>query len=194
MTLLQDTAIRALLDSRHVRIGPVDADGRPGMVDPAQIQPTSVDLCLGNQFRTLRDQARTHVSTRILDVPTDLYEVGGAQPYMLRPGGFVLATTEEAVWLPDDIAGRIEGKSSIGRLGILIHAAAGWVDPGFRGQITLEFFNAGPLAAALHPGDRIGQLCLYQLPAPAARPYGSAGLGSRYQGQIGPTAARPPAG
>ncbi len=109
---------------------------------------------------------------------------------MLHPGEFVLGSTFESVTLPDDLAGRLEGKSSLGRLGLLTHSTAGFIDPGFTGHITLELSNVANLPITLWPGMKIGQLCLFRLSSPAERPYGSAGVGSRYQGQRGPTPSR----
>jgi dCTP deaminase len=178
--LLQDTAIRAMLDSGHVKITPLDR---------ACIQPASVDVHLGDQFRTIDEHACAYVSLRHAEAPTILHEMGG-RPFNLAPGRFALATTAETICLPDDVAARIEGKSSVGRLGLLVHSTAGWIDPGFEGQVTLELVNAGPVPVGLCAGEPIGQVCLFRLEGPAARPYGHPGLGSRYQHQRGPTPAR----
>ena len=109
------------------------------------------------------------------------------EPFVLHPGEFVLGSTLELCTLPDDLAGRLEGKSSLGRLGLLTHSTAGFIDPGFSGHITLELSNVANLPITLWPGMKIGQLCLLRLTSPAEHPYGSAQAGSKYQGQRGPT-------
>jgi dCTP deaminase len=180
--LLQDVAIREAIETRHFSMDPYD---------PSLIQPASYDVRLGSSFRVLRTHDRAYVSSRHDDLKTELREVGGGQPYILQPGEFVLASTLETVRFPDDLAGRIEGKSSLGRIGLMLHSTAGWIDPGFMGQITLELSNAIRAPILLWPGDPIGQLCLIRCEGPSGRPYGSRDLGSRYQHQVGPTAARP---
>ena len=117
-------------------------------------------------------------------------DVGPDQPFVLHPGEFVLGATHEVVTLPDDIAARLEGKSSLGRLCLLTHSTAGFIDPGFTGHVTLELSNTATMPILLHPGMKIGQLCFFQLSSPAEAPYGSGAHGSRYQGQRGPTASR----
>ncbi|HEY3692309.1 MAG TPA: dCTP deaminase, partial [Pseudonocardiaceae bacterium] len=124
------------------------------------------------------------------DELTSLVEPEGDEPFVLHPGEFVLGSTFEQITLPDDLAGRLEGKSSLGRLGLLTHSTAGFIDPGFSGHITLELSNVANLPIILWPGMKIGQLCLFRLSSPAEHPYGSAGVGSRYQGQRGPTPSR----
>jgi dCTP deaminase len=121
---------------------------------------------------------------------TRLVEVASDDPFVLHPGEFVLASTYEVVTLPDDIAARLEGKSSLGRLGLLTHSTAGFIDPGFSGHVTLELSNVATLPITLWPGMKIGQLCFFRLSSPAEHPYGSNESGSRYQGQRGPTASR----
>src|SRR5689334_9958714 len=121
---------------------------------------------------------------------TTLVEPVGDEPFVLHPGEFVLGSTLEVVTLPDDLAGRLEGKSSLGRLGLLTHSTAGFIDPGFTGHITLELSNVANLPIILHPGMKIGQLCLFALSSPAEQPYGSSAYGSRYQGQRGPTPSK----
>ena len=116
--------------------------------------------------------------------------VQGDEPFILHPGEFVLGSTYEVVTLPDDVAGRLEGKSSLGRLGLLTHSTAGFIDPGFSGHVTLELSNVATLPIKLYPGMKIGQLCLFRLSSPAEHPYGSEKYGSRYQGQRGPTPSR----
>jgi dCTP deaminase len=124
------------------------------------------------------------------DELTAMVEPAGEEPFILHPGEFVLGSTWEVVTLPDDLAGRLEGKSSLGRLGLLTHSTAGFIDPGFTGHITLELSNVATLPIKLWPGMKIGQLCLFRLTSPAEHPYGSAIYGSRYQGQRGPTPSR----
>src|SRR5699024_2416381 len=119
-----------------------------------------------------------------------MFEPAAGDPFVLHPGEFVLGATLERVELPDDLAGRLEGKSSLGRLGLLTHSTAGFIDPGFGGHITLELSNVANLPITLWPGMKIGQLCLFRLSSPAEAPYGSASTGSKYQGQRGPTASK----
>jgi dCTP deaminase len=121
---------------------------------------------------------------------TRLIEVGSDRPFILHPGEFVLGSTYELISLPDDIAARLEGKSSLGRLGLLTHSTAGFIDPGFSGHVTLELSNVATLPIKLWPGMKIGQLCFFRLSSPAEKPYGSKDYSSRYQGQRGPTASR----
>jgi dCTP deaminase len=176
--LLSDRDIRAELKSGGLRIEPHD---------DTLIQPASVDVRLGGQFRLFPESREEIVDPE--DPPEDLTTLVGCKSLALYPGEFVLGATLEAVTLPDYLAGRVEGKSTLGRLGIMLHSTAGWIDPGFTGQLTLELSNAGTLPVVLRPGMRIGQLCLMRCSSPAERPYGSPGLGSHYQGQQGPVPA-----
>lgn len=181
--LLSDHDIRAALDAGRVRLEPLDE---------AMIQPASVDVRLDRWFR-LFDNHRYPVIDPAVEQPelTRLVEVGPDEDcFVLHPGEFVLGSTLEAVTLADDLAARVEGKSSLGRLGLLTHATAGFVDPGFSGHVTLELSNVATLPIKLYPGMKIGQLCFFGLSSPADRPYGSDGFGSHYQGQRGPTASR----
>ena len=169
------------------------ADGRIGL-DPLElgmVQPSSVDVRLDRFFR-LFDNHKYPFIDPAEDQPdlTHLVEVDADQPFILHPGEFVLGSTYELVTLPDDIAARLEGKSSLGRLGLLTHSTAGFVDPGFSGHVTLELSNVATLPIKLWPGMKIGQLCFMRLTSPAENPYGSGIYGSRYQGQRGPTASR----
>jgi dCTP deaminase len=167
-------------------------DGRLGIdpFEPDLIQPSSVDVRLDRRFRVFNNQKYTHIDPAKqqdeLTVPVD---VPGDEPFVLHPGEFVLGSTLEAITLPADLAARLEGKSSLGRLGLLTHSTAGFIDPGFTGHVTLELSNVANLPITLWPGMKIGQLCLFQLSSPAEHPYGSAS-GSRYQGQEGPTPSR----
>lgn len=180
--LLPDHEILAEVAAGHVRIEPFD---------PALVQPASVDVRLGREFRVF---GAYHVMAinPALDQAGLTQRVAPAEgdAFILRPRELVLASTLEAVTLPAGIAARLEGISSLGRLGLQAHVTAGWIDPGFCGQVTLELSNLTTLPVMLWPGMRIGQLCFFRLSSPARRPYGAPGLGSRYQGQQGPTASR----
>ena len=159
--------------------------------EPALIQPSSIDVRLDRWFRVFNNTRYTHIDpARRQDELTSLVEVPDEEPFVLHPGEFVLASTLEVVTLPDDLAGRLEGKSSLGRLGLLTHSTAGFIDPGFSGHVTLELSNVANLPIMLWPGMKIGQLCLFRLSSPAEHPYGAAVYGSRYQGQRGPTPSR----
>ena len=148
-----------------------------------RFQPASVDLCLGTTFRVFSNHGSTHIDPEE-EFWTEGLEVGCGDSFILHPGEFVLAATEEYVEIPSDLVARLEGKSSLGRLGLLVHATAGFIDPGFRGTITLELSNAATLPIKLRPGMKIGQVSFIQLKTPCARPYGSEGLSSRYQNQM----------
>ena len=169
------------------------ASGRLGLdpLDEAMIQPSSIDVRLDRFFRVFNNTKYTHIDPRQQqDDLTALVETVDDEPFVLHPGEFVLGSTFESVNLPDDLAGRLEGKSSLGRLGLLTHSTAGFIDPGFTGHITLELSNVANLPITLWPGMKIGQLCLFRLTSPAENPYGSTVAGSRYQGQRGPTPSR----
>jgi dCTP deaminase len=169
------------------------ASGRVGLspYDPSMLQPSSVDVRLDRFFR-LFDNHRYPYIDPAEDQPelTRLVETPQGEPFILHPGEFVLGSTYEEVSLPDDIAARLEGKSSLGRLGLLTHSTAGFIDPGFTGHVTLELSNVATLPITLWPGMKIGQMCFFRLSSPAEKPYGSAEYSSRYQGQRGPTASR----
>ena len=179
--LLSDRDIKAELDAGRVALDPYD---------PAMIQPSSIDVRLDRFFR-LFDNHKYPFIDPAEDQPelTHLVEVEDDQPFILHPGEFVLGSTFELVTLPDDVAARLEGKSSLGRLGLLTHSTAGFIDPGFSGHVTLELSNVATLPIKLWPGMKIGQLCFFRLSSPAERPYGSSEYSSRYQGQRGPTAS-----
>ena len=180
--LLSDRDIRSELSSGRVGLDPLDL----GMV-----QPSSVDVRLDRFFRLFDNHKYQHIDPS-LDQPdlTRLVEVDATEPFVLHPGEFVLGATYEVITLPDDIAARLEGKSSLGRLGLLTHSTAGFIDPGFSGHVTLELSNVATLPITLWPGMKIGQLCFFRLTSPAEHAYGSDKYGSRYQGQRGPTASR----
>ncbi|HEV2780676.1 MAG TPA: dCTP deaminase [Actinophytocola sp.] len=180
--LLSDQDLRKELESGRLRVEPFD---------PAMLQPSSIDIRLDRYFRVFDNTRYTHIDPQQQqDELTTLIETVGDEPFVLHPGEFVLGSTFEAVALPDDLAGRLEGKSSLGRLGLLTHSTAGFIDPGFSGHITLELSNVANLPITLWPGMKIGQLCLFQLTSAAEHPYGSQRAGSRYQGQRGPTPSR----
>ncbi len=180
--LLSDRDIRGEIDAGRVTIEPFD---------PQMIQPSSVDVRLDRWFRVFENHRYPHIDPSVEQPDlTRLIEPVGDEPFILHPGEFVLGSTYEVVSLPDDIAGRLEGKSSLGRLGLLTHSTAGFIDPGFSGHVTLELSNVATLPITLYPGMKIGQLCLFRLSSPAEFPYGSAAAGSRYQGQRGPTPSR----
>jgi len=180
--LLSDRDLRKELADGRLRIDPGD---------DAMVQPSSVDVRLDRFFRVFNNTRYTHIDpSRQQDDLTTLVESGDDEPFVLHPGEFVLGSTFERVRLPDDLAGRLEGKSSLGRLGLLTHSTAGFIDPGFEGHITLELSNVANLPITLWPGMKIGQLCLFRLSSAAEHPYGSTAAGSRYQGQRGPTPSR----
>jgi dCTP deaminase len=180
--LLSDRDIADQVKNGRVVLDPFDA----GM-----IQPSSIDVRLDRYFRVFENHRYPHIDPAEEQPDlTRLIEPKGEEPFILHPGEFVLASTYEAVSLPDDIAARLEGKSSLGRLGLLTHSTAGFIDPGFNGHVTLELSNVATLPIKLWPGMKIGQLCFFRLSSPAEHPYGSAKHGSRYQGQRGPTASK----
>jgi len=180
--ILSDRDIRAALASGRIAVDPLDGDA---------IQPSSVDVRVDDAFRVFANHRHPLIDVRqpMPDL-TELVKVGDDEPFILHPGEFVLASTYERLRLGDDLVARVEGKSSLGRLGLLIHATAGFVDPGFDGWLTLELSNVATLPIAIYPRMRIGQLAFFGLSSPAERPYGSAELNSKYQGQRGPTASR----
>ncbi|MFC8599754.1 MULTISPECIES: dCTP deaminase [unclassified Isoptericola] len=180
--LLSDRDIRAELDAGRVVLDPYEA---------SMLQPSSIDVRLDRYFR-LFDNHKYPFIDPSQEQPelTRLVEVAPDEPFVLHPGEFVLGSTFESVSLPDDVAARLEGKSSLGRLGLLTHSTAGFIDPGFSGHVTLELSNVATLPITLWPGMKIGQMCFFRLSSPAEHPYGSDAYGSRYQGQRGPTASR----
>jgi dCTP deaminase len=180
--LLSDRDILAELEAGRIRLEPFD---------PAMVQPSSIDFRLDRYFRVFENHMYPHIDpAEDQSDLTRMVETAHGEPFILHPGEFVLGSTYEVVSLPDDLAARVEGKSSLGRLGLLTHATAGFVDPGFSGHVTLELANVATLPIKLWPGMKIGQLCFFQLSSPSEHPYGSAKYGSRYQGQRGPTPSR----
>ncbi|MEV0144756.1 MULTISPECIES: dCTP deaminase [unclassified Nonomuraea] len=180
--LLSDRDILNEIDSGRLALEPFDRD---------MIQPSSIDVRLDRFFRVFENHRYPHIdpSTEQPDL-TRMVEPDGDEPFILHPGEFVLASTYEVITLPSDLASRLEGKSSLGRLGLLTHSTAGFIDPGFSGHVTLELSNVATLPIKLWPGMKIGQLCVFRLSSPAEHPYGSEKYGSRYQGQRGPTPSR----
>ena len=180
--LLSDRDIRAELAEGRVVLEPFDE---------AMVQPSSVDVRIDKFFRVFENHRYPHIdpAEEQSELTREVQPQAG-EPFILHPGEFVLASTYEVITLPDDIAGRLEGKSSLGRLGLLTHSTAGFIDPGFSGHVTLELSNVATLPIKLWPGMKIGQLCLFRLSSPAEHPYGSSQYGSRYQGQRGPTPSK----
>ena len=180
--IFSDRTIKESISSGSIAIDPFE---------PSFVQPSSVDLRVDNGFRVFMNHKYSEIDPRAPQSDlTQLVEVGDDEPFMLHPGEFVLGSTLERVRRGVDVVARLEGKSSLGRLGLLIHSTAGFIDPGFEGHITLELSNVATLPIAIYPGMKIGQISFYELSTPAENPYGSAGAGSKYQGQKGPTASR----
>ena len=177
--ILSDRTIREEIAAGRIVIEPFD---------DACVQPSSVDLHIDRYFRVFRNHTMGHIDVKQnLEELTELVEIGPEDTFMLHPGEFVLGTTSERVALPADLVARLEGKSSLGRLGLLIHSTAGFVDAGWDGQLTLELSNVANLPITLYPDMKIGQMSFMNLDQPAEKPYGSGALGSKYQGQVGPT-------
>ncbi|TXJ07274.1 MAG: dCTP deaminase [Aeromicrobium sp.] len=180
--LLSDRDILDQINQSRVTLDPFE---------PSMIQPSSIDVRLDRLFRVFDNHKYPHIDPAVdqSDLTREV-DVDPSEAFVLHPGEFVLGSTYEFVTLPDDIAARLEGKSSLGRLGLMTHSTAGFIDPGFGGHITLELANVATLPIKLYPGMKIGQLCFFKLTSPAENPYGSEKYGSRYQGQRGPTASR----
>ncbi len=180
--ILSDTSIRKELADGRIVIEPLDE---------RDIQPSSVDLRVDRLFRVFRNDTTPYIDPKCPQEDlTELVEVAEGKAFILHPGEFVLGSTLEWVALPDDLVARLEGKSSLGRMGLLIHSTAGFVDCGFKGHLTLELSNVANLPIAIYPGMKIGQISFIRMTSPAERPYGSRTTGSKYQGQRGPTASR----
>ena len=181
MSVLSDHDIAAALAAGRIRVDPYD---------PTDLQPSSIDLHLDRSFRVFRNNRYPFIDVRSPQPDlTELLNVADDEPFVLHPGEFVLGQTIEWVELPDDLVARLEGKSSLGRLGLLIHSTAGYVDPGWKGNLTLELSNVANLPIALYFGMKIGQISFFEMSSPVDRPYGSKELGSKYQGQSSPTAS-----
>jgi dCTP deaminase len=180
--VLSDRTIREALAAGRLVIEPIAEDA---------LQPASVDIRLDREFRVFRNHRDAYIDVRqSMEGLTAIERVDDDEPFVLHPGEFVLGSTMERVTLPDDLVARVEGKSSLGRLGLLVHATAGYVDPGWDGHLTMELSNVSNLPVRLYFAMKIGQLSFLQLTTPAEHPYGSPALRSKYQGQTGPTASR----
>jgi dCTP deaminase len=180
--ILSDGDIRGEIAAGRIEIDPFD---------DTCVQPSSVDLHVDDRFRVFANTRYPYIDVR-REMPdlTELVEVDEGEPFILHPGEFVLGATAERVRLPNDLVARLEGKSSLGRLGLLIHSTAGYVDPGWDGYLTLELSNVANLPITIYPGMRIGQISFFRLSTPAETPYGAADRSSKYQGQRGPTPSR----
>ena len=180
--ILSDRSIRKALAEGRIAIEPLDE---------SSIQPSSVDLHVDRYFRVFRNHTMGYIDVKENQEDlTELVEIGEETVFILHPGEFVLGSTLERVRLPDDLVARLEGKSSLGRLGLLIHSTAGFIDPGWDGHVTLELSNVANLPVTIYPGMKIGQISFVQLTEPAETPYGTGEIGSKYQGQRGPTPSR----
>jgi len=180
--VLSDRTIRRKLDEGRIEIDPYDE---------SLLQPSSVDVRVDRYFRVFHNARYPFIDVKQAQEDlTELVEVDGDQPFILHPGEFVLGSTLDRIRLPDDLVARLEGKSSLGRLGLLIHSTAGFIDPGWDGHVTLELSNVANLPITIYHGMKIGQVSFVQLSEPASTPYGGSGLGSKYQGQRGPTPSR----
>jgi dCTP deaminase len=180
--VLSDRSIRREIEAGRIVIDPFD---------PSLIQPSSIDVRVDRRFRVFHNARYPYIDVRRpMDGLTELVEVEGDEPFILHPGEFVLGQTLERVTIPDDLVARLEGKSSLGRLGLLIHSTAGFVDAGFSGNLTLELSNVANLPITIYHGMPIGQLSFMRMDAPVEQPYGTAGKGSKYQGQAEPTPSR----
>ena len=182
--ILSDRSLKQQLAEGRIVIEPLDE---------SLIQPSSIDVRIAHLFRVFRNHTRGVIDVKVdLTELTELIEIpeDGSQPFMLHPGEFVLGSTLERIAVPDDLVARIEGKSSLGRLGLLIHSTAGFIDAGFDGHVTLELANVASLPITLYPGMKIGQVSFMQMTTPADNPYGKGAKGSKYQGQRGPTPSR----
>ena len=180
--ILSDRTLREQIDAGRIVLDPFDE---------TLIQPSSIDVRISNLFRVFRNHTAAVIDVKQdLTALTELVEIPADQAFMLHPGEFVLGSTLERLAVPDDLVARIEGKSSLGRLGLLIHSTAGFIDAGFDGHITLELANVASLPITLYPGMKIGQVSFMHMTTPADKPYGSGAKGSKYQGQRGPTPSR----
>jgi dCTP deaminase len=180
--ILSDHEIREAVEAGRIGIDPYD---------PAAIQPSSIDLHVDRFFRTFSNHRYAFIDVKKpMEELTELVDVKEDEPFLLHPGEFVLGSTLEYVRLPGDLAGRLEGKSSLGRLGLLIHSTAGVTDPGFEGHLTLELSNVATLPITIYPNMKIGQMTFIRMSSPPETPYGSKKIGSKYQGQRGPTPSR----
>ncbi len=177
--IFSDRTIKAAIASARITIDPYDE---------AMVQPSSIDLRCDPSFRVFQNHKYSLIDPKAPQSDLTLgVTATESEPFILHPGEFVLGSTLETIGLSDNVVARLEGKSSLGRLGLLIHSTAGFIDPGFRGQVTLELSNVSNLPIAIYPGMKIGQVSFYEMTTPAEFPYGSPELGSKYQDQTGPT-------
>lgn len=181
VTILSDQDIKHAIRSGEIFI-------RPG--DPLRLQPASVDLTLGTKFLVFSPHSNVCIDPTIQQNLVEEVEVEPGESFVMHPGQFVLAATAERIRLARTIVGRVDGKSSLGRLGLLIHSTAGFIDPGFEGTLTLELSSVAPLPTLLRPGMAVCQVSFSRMASPALVPYGSASLGSKYQGQTDPEASQ----
>ena len=180
--VLSDRTIRAEIEAGRISVDPYDA---------SLVQPSSIDVRVDRRFRVFRNSRYPYIDVRqAMEELTEPVEVTGGEAFILHPGEFVLGQTLEQVTLPDDLVARLEGKSSLGRLGLLIHSTAGFVDPGFSGNLTLELSNVANLPITIYEAMPIGQISFMRMDGPVERPYGSDAMGSKYQGQGEPTPSR----
>ena len=180
--ILSDRSLREAIEAGRIVVDPFD---------PSYVQPSSIDVRVDRLFRVFRNHTAGMIDVKLdLTGLTELVEIAAEGVFMLHPGEFVLGSTLERVAVPDDLVARIEGKSSLGRLGLLIHSTAGFIDAGFDGHVTLELANVASLPITIYPGMKIGQISFMQMTTPADRPYGKGATGSKYQGQRGPTPSR----
>ena len=180
--ILSDRSIREQLAAGRIVIDPLDE---------TCLQPSSIDVKVSNLFRVFRNHTASGIDVKKdMTSLTELVEIADGDAFMLHPGEFALGSTLERVGVPDDMVARVEGKSSLGRLGLLIHSTAGFIDAGFDGHITLELSNVANLPITLYPGMKIGQVSFMMMTTPADKPYGKGASGSKYQGQRGPTPSR----
>ena len=180
--ILSDRSLREQIEAGRIVIDPFD---------PTCVQPSSIDVKIGNLFRVFRNHTSAVIDVKVNQEDlTELITIPDDGVFMLHPGEFVLGSTLERIAVPDDLVSRIEGKSSLGRLGLIIHSTAGFIDPGFDGHVTLELTNIATLPITLYPGMKIGQVSFVRMTTPADQPYGKGARGSKYQGQRGPTPSR----
>jgi dCTP deaminase len=180
--VLSDRTIRRRLEAGRIGIEPYDDE---------LLQPSSVDVRVDRYFRVFHNARYPYIDVKKpMEELTELVEVRDDDPFILHPGEFVLGSTLERITLPDDLVARLEGKSSLGRLGLLIHSTAGFIDPGWDGHVTLELSNVANLPITIYHAMKIGQVSFMQMTEPAETPYGSESIGSKYKGQRGPTASR----
>lgn len=185
MAILSDIDIKKYLDEGKIVINPLE--------DEKQIQPSSVDLRIGSEFKGFRIISKPYIDPRDdtdLESYMSSFSISDDEPFIIHPGEFTLATTHEVVKLPNDIVARVEGRSSMGRLGVTMHVTAGYIDPGFEGKITLEISNIGKMPVALYPGQRVCQIVFETMTTPSEKPYGHIERNSKYMGQLGPQVSK----